>query len=362
MTFLRADSSSGKDCLLLDQGSPSPPEDLPSEGGKRISGIGIICFLVSNRYFYSQDEDLQKGEHMGRRLVDRVAVVTGASRGIGKGIAIALGEKGATVYVTGRTRGDGERTIDTTAALVTQAGGNGIAVEVDHFQDDQIQELFKQVKAEQEGLDILVNNVFKIPDPPAWTGGFWEHPLQIWDDQVGIGLRAHYVASHSAVPLLMGRENALIANITSPAGFTYLFNAAYSIGKAGLDRMTHDLGFELIEHGVAVVGMRPGPVLTEFIEDQAASGVQVSLEGVETPIYVGRVVAAAAADPELMSMTGRVHWTSRLGRQYEIIDENGETPMPAEKRFEKAVIADPYSQESMVAGGRLAHGGESKKD
>ena len=204
--------------------------------------------------------------------------------------------------------------------------------------------------------------MFKIPDPPAWTGGFWEHPLQIWDDQVGIGLRAHYVASHSAVPLLMGRENALIANITSPAGFTYLFNAAYSIGKAGLDRMTHDLGFELIEHGVAVVGMRPGPALTEFIEDQAASGVQVSLEGVETPIYVGRVVAAAAADPELMSMTGRVHWTSRLGRQYEIIDENGETPMLAEKRFEKAVIADPYSQESMVAGGRLAHGGESKKD
>jgi len=299
---------------------------------------------------------------MSRRLVDRVAVVTGASRGIGKGIAIALGEKGATVYVTGRTRGEGDRTIDTTAALVTQAGGNGIAVEVDHFQDDQIQELFKQVEAEQQGLDILVNNVFKIPDPPVWTGGFWEHPLQIWDDQVGIGLRSHYVASHSAAPLLIGRENALIANITSPAGFTYLFNSAYSIGKAGLDRMTHDMGFELIEYGVAVVGMRPGPVRTEFIEDQASSGIQVALEGVETPIYVGRVVAAVATDPKLMTMTGRVHWTSRLGRKYEIIDENGETPMLAEKRFEQAAIAAPYSEDPMVSGERLAHGGESKKD
>ena len=211
-------------------------------------------------------------------------------------------------------------------------------------------------------MDILVNNVFKIPDTPAWTGGFWEHPLQIWDDQVGIGLRAHYVASHSAAPLLIGRENTMIANITSPAGLTYLFNAAYSIGKAGLDRMTHDLGFELIDHGVAVVGLRPGPTRTEFIEDQAAAGAQVALEAAETPIYVGRVVAAVATDPELMKMTGRVHWTSRLGRKYDIIDENGETPMLAEKRFEKAVKADPYSEEPMVSGERLAHGGESKKE
>ena len=111
-----------------------------------------------------------------------------------------------------------------------------------------------------------------------------------------------------------------------------------------------------------MVGMRPGPTRTEFIEDQAAAGTQVALEGAETPIYVGRVVAAVATDPELMSMTGRVQWTSRLGRKYEIIDENGETPMLAEKRFEKAVIADPYSQEPMVAGERLAHGGESKND
>ena len=249
-----------------------------------------------------------------------------------------------------------------TAALVAKLGGKGIAVEVDHFQDDQIQELFKQVESEQEGLDILVNNVFKIPDTPAWTGGFWEHPLQIWDDQVGIGLRAHYVASHSAAPLLIGRENTMIANITSPAGLTYLFNAAYSIGKAGLDRMTHDLGFELIDHGVAVVGLRPGPTRTEFIEDQAAAGTQVALEGAETPVYVGRVVAAVATDPELMNMTGRVHWTSRLGRKYDIIDENGETPMLAEKRFEKAVKADPYSEDPMVSGERLAHGGESKNE
>ena len=133
-------------------------------------------------------------------LSGRVAVVTGASRGIGKGIAIGLGEAGATVYVTGRTRGTGDRTIDTTAELVSLAGGQGLAVEVDHAIDDEIDGLFRLVESEHGGLDILVNNVFKIPDPPAWEGGFWEHPLEIWDDQVGIGLRSHYVASRSAAP------------------------------------------------------------------------------------------------------------------------------------------------------------------
>ena len=131
-------------------------------------------------------------------LNGRIAVVTGASRGIGKGIAIALGERGWTVYVTGRTVGEGERTIDTTARLVNEAGGEGRAIPCDHGNDDEIAALFKRVGEEAGKIDLLVNNVYKIPDPPAWGGGFWEHPLGIWDDQVGIGLRAHYVASWHA--------------------------------------------------------------------------------------------------------------------------------------------------------------------
>ena len=290
-------------------------------------------------------------------LAGRVAVVTGASRGIGKGIAIGLGEAGATVYVTGRTRGTGDRTIDTTAELVSLAGGQGLAVEVDHAIDDEIDGLFRLVESEHGGLDILVNNVFKIPDPPAWEGGFWEHPLEIWDDQVGIGLRSHYVASRSAAPLLFRCTGSMIFNITSPAGFTYLFNAAYSIGKAALDRMTHDLGIELLPKGVAVIGLRPGPVRTEFIQDQASAGVSVLTEGVETPIFIGRVVAAIATDQDRFEMTGRVHWTTDLGSHYRLVDEDGAVPVSARERFKDAPRADPYASEPMTKLRLTRHGG-----
>ena len=290
-------------------------------------------------------------------LAGRVAVVTGASRGIGKGIAIGLGEAGATVYVTGRTRGTGDRTIDTTAELVSLAGGQGLAVEVDHAIDDEIDGLFRLVESEHGGLDILVNNVFKIPDPPAWEGGFWEHPLEIWDDQVGVGLRSHYVASRSAAPLLFRRTGSMIFNITSPAGFTYLFNAAYSIGKAALDRMTHDLGIELLPKGVSVIGLRPGPVRTEFIQDQASAGVSVLTEGVETPIFIGRVVAAIATDQDRFEMTGRVHWTTDLGSHYRLVDEDGAVPVSARERFKDAPRADPYASEPMTKLRLTRHGG-----
>ena len=290
-------------------------------------------------------------------LAGRVAVVTGASRGIGKGIAIGLGEAGATVYVTGRTRGTGDRTIDTTAELVSLAGGQGLAVEVDHAIDDEIDGLFRLVESEHGGLDILVNNVFKIPDPPAWEGGFWEHPLEIWDDQVGVGLRSHYVASRSAAPLLFRRAGSMIFNITSPAGFTYLFNAAYSIGKAALDRMTHDLGIELLPKGVSVIGLRPGPVRTEFIQDQASAGVSVLTEGVETPIFIGRVVAAIATDQDRFEMTGRVHWTTDLGSHYRLVDEDGAVPASAHERFKDAPRADPYASEPMTKLRLTRHGG-----
>tara|TARA_B100001105_G_scaffold248318_1_gene233946 strand:- start:399 stop:1304 length:906 start_codon:yes stop_codon:yes gene_type:complete len=290
-------------------------------------------------------------------LSGRVAVVTGASRGIGKGIAIGLGEAGATVYVTGRTRGTGDRTIDTTAELVSLAGGQGLAVEVDHAIDDEIDGLFRLVESEHGGLDILVNNVFKIPDPPAWEGGFWEHPLEIWDDQVGIGLRSHYVASRSAAPLLFRCTGSMIFNITSPAGFTYLFNAAYSIGKAALDRMTHDLGIELLPKGVSVIGLRPGPVRTEFIQDQASAGVSVLTEGVETPIFIGRVVAAIATDQDRFEMTGRVHWTTDLGSHYRLVDEDGAVPVSARERFKDAPRADPYASEPMTKLRLTRHGG-----
>ena len=296
-------------------------------------------------------------------LEGHIAVVTGASRGIGRGVAIGLGEQGATVYVTGRSTGDRPRTIDTTAREVTEAGGQGIPVQTDHFDDDQIAAVFAKVKEDHGHLDILVNNVFKIPDPPAWEGGFWEHPVSIWDDQVGIGLRGHYVASWHAAPLLFeSPKRPIIINITSPAGLVYLFNSSYSVGKAGLDRLTHDMAVELAPKNVTALALRPGPTKTEFIEDQAAQGIQVAMDDAETPIFVGRVAAAVISDPLHHEMTGRVHWSSELGIGYGVVDENGATPISARQRFENAPRANPYSDEPLQFAPSLAHGGQTKEE
>ena len=257
-----------------------------------------------------------------------VAVVTGASRGIGKGIALALGDAGATVYVTGRTVNPGEGryegTIGATADEVTRRGGKGVAVRCDHGDDEQIARVFTQVKGDQGRLDILVNNVFKIPDPPAWGGGFWEHPLSIWDDQVGIGLRAHYVASWHAAPLLLESELGLIANISSVGASQYLFSASYGTGKAGLDRLSGDMAHELKPHGVTCVSLWPGAVRTEFIKDQAAKGVPIDLANTEHPIFTGRAVVALAEDPKRLERTGQVWTVADLAKAYGFSDSDEE--------------------------------------
>ena len=200
-------------------------------------------------------------DRMPSSIAGKVAVVTGASRGIGKGIARALGEQGAIVYVTGRTTGDGERTIDTTARMVSEAGGEGRAIRCDHSDDGEIEALFARIGEEAGHIDYLINNVYKIPDPPAWGGGFWDHPIQIWDDQVGIGLRAHYVASwHAAQLLFKGGPGGAIVNVSSPGGQKYHFSCSYGTGKAGLDRLSADMAIELAPKGVAAVALYPGSV------------------------------------------------------------------------------------------------------
>jgi len=169
---------------------------------------------------------------MSDTLKGKVAVVTGASRGIGKGIALALGEKGCKVFVTGRTTGDGPLTIDTAAREITQVGGEGIAIQCDHGVDAEIEQLFNTIGQQTDHIDFLVNNVYKIPSPPAWGGGFWDHPIQVWDDQVGIGLRAHYVASwHASSLLFASGEGGAILNVSSPGGQSYHFSSSYGAGS-----------------------------------------------------------------------------------------------------------------------------------
>jgi dehydrogenase/reductase SDR family protein 1 len=260
-----------------------------------------------------------------KNLKGKVAVVTGASRGIGKGIAEGLGEAGATVYVTGRSESDehppAPLSIQATALSVTDFGGNGIAAAVDHNNDDQVKALFERVAAEQGRLDVLVNNVYQIPSPPALSGGFWEHPVSIWDDQCGVGLRGYYVASVFAAPLMVSQRSGLIVNISSRGGREYVFGTAYGVGKAGVDRMAKDMAHELKDYGCAALSLSPSKVKTEFILDMVAKGkMQLDPDHAQSVRYSGRCVAALAMDPEIMKRTAGIYTVSELAEVYGFTD------------------------------------------
>lgn len=259
-------------------------------------------------------------------LDGRVAVVTGASRGIGKGAALALGDAGATVYITGRTITPGSAplpgSIGETADEVTRRGGKGIAVQCDHSDDAQIKRLFKRVADEQRGrLDVLVNNVYKIPDPPVWGGGFWEHPVSIWDDQVGIGLRAHYVASVYGAPMMVQAKRGLITNISSAGADHHIFSASYGVGKCGLERLSKDMAIELRDYNVASVALRPSAVKTEFVMQAVAKGQPFDLATAQSPIFTGRAIVALAADANIMSKSGQMMLIADLAREYGFKDD-----------------------------------------
>jgi len=271
---------------------------------------------------------------MSGALDGKVVVVTGSSRGIGRGTAIAMGELGATVYITGRTTGDGELSIDTTAKLVDEAGGAGVAIQTDHGDDAQIEALFARIGEEQGKIDVLVNNVYKIPNPPAWGGGFWDHPVSIWDDQVGIGMRSHYVASWHAAPLMFAAgEGGCIINVSSPGGQSYHFSSSYGAGKAGFDRLSKDMAVELEPKGIASVTLYPGSVSTEFILE-ARGGTKEEMDTAQTPLAVGRTAAALATADDLMSRSGSIQWVEDLAEEFDVTDEFGRRPAPYSRRGE----------------------------
>ncbi len=258
-------------------------------------------------------------------LKGKVAVVTGASRGIGKGIAEGLGEAGCTVYLTGRSSSSEvppkPLTIEATAASVESLGGCAIPVVVDHNRDEEVRALFERVEQEQGRLDVLVNNVYQIPDPPAMGKGFWEHPVSVWDDQCGVGLRGYYVASVFGAAMMVRRKSGLIVNISSRGGREYVFSASYGVGKAGVDRMAQDFALELREHKVAALSLSPSKVKTEFILDMVAQGkMQIDTEQAQSVRFSGRVIAALAADPNIMGRSGGIYTVSEMARVYDVID------------------------------------------
>ncbi len=270
-------------------------------------------------------------------LSGQVALVTGASRGVGKGIALGLGEAGATVYVTGRTEQAGQAavalpgTIHETAAEVTRLGGRGMAVRCDHTDDKQVRALFDRIQREQGRLDILVNNVWGGYEhfndgTEFWNEkGFWTAPLSRWDKSFQAGVRAHYVAGVLAAPLMIAQGGGLIVNISFFAAQRDDRGVAYAAAKAADDRMASAMAHELRPHNVAAVSLYPGLVRTEGV---LKAGDFFDLSNSESPQFLGRVIAALAADPRRMDKSGQVLVAAAVALEYGVTDVDGKQPRP----------------------------------
>jgi NAD(P)-dependent dehydrogenase (short-subunit alcohol dehydrogenase family) len=261
-----------------------------------------------------------------------VAVVTGASRGAGRGIAHALGSHGCTVYVTGRTESTGESsvagTIGETAELVTAAGGRGVAVRVDHGNDDQVKALFEQVDREQGRIDILVNNAAIIRDEMMGRTKFWEEPLTVIDT-LDVGLRSSYVATVYAAPLMLPQRNGLVAFTSSSGAVHYAFGPAYGVPKAGTDKMAADMAFDFKEFGIAAVSIWMGSLLTDRVRNIIASKPEKFghiLDTAETPELTGHVIWALFNDPDRMKLSGQTLIGAELAVKYGIKDEDDRQP------------------------------------
>lgn len=253
-----------------------------------------------------------------------MALVTGATRGIGKGVALALGALGWKVVFTGRTE-TGELSLEATARAVQERGGEAVPIVCDHADDASVAALFARIRDELGRLDLLVNNVFAMPRGDFWSEPFWKLPVEIWDRMHRVGLRSHYVASWYAAPLLIESGGGLIVNISSFAGRSYQLNVAYGVGKAGVDRLAKDMAHELRPHEVAVVSLWPGIVRTEWILEHR-DALPFPLEVSETPEFTGRAVCALAADEGVMARTGERWIVAELAEEYGFTDLDGTRP------------------------------------
>lgn len=265
-------------------------------------------------------------------LAGRVAVVTGASRGIGKGIACALAEHGATVYVTGRTVNPGQHalpgTVNQTVEEVDARGGRGVAVPLDLADDAQIAALFEQVRRDEGRLDILVNNAMAIPDAMTRRDGFWEKPLdewEIWDT----GMRAAYIAAWHAAQIMVPQGSGLIAALSGYVGVTYTYDVIFGTTKTATDRMMRDMGHELRGTGVSAVSLWQGFTYTERATEnlKTVPGMANQLNSAvgSSPEFPGRVIAALAMDPQVGSRSGGTFINAELAAEYGLNDRDGRT-------------------------------------
>jgi NAD(P)-dependent dehydrogenase (short-subunit alcohol dehydrogenase family) len=268
-------------------------------------------------------------------LSGKVAVVTGASRGIGKGIALALADEGATVYVTGRTVTPGSYplpgTVGETAAEVDRRGGKGIAVQVDHAQDSQVAALFEQVRREQGRLDLLVNNAFSLPEDLTEPRPFWEKPLSNWE-MVDVGVRSNFVAAWHAAKFFVPQRSGLIVAISGYVGVTYTYGVVFGTCKSAVDRMARDMAIELKPHNVASISMWCGLTFTERAHRNLDRDPAMKTQIVTNPLigssveFPGRVIAALVKDQNVMRRSGGTFIGAELAREYGVTDTDGKVP------------------------------------
>ncbi len=250
------------------------------------------------------------------------AVVTGASRGVGRGVAIALAEAGYKVFATGRTI----HQADLPEAVVR--------IRCDHLRDEETAAAFERVASEAGGLDILVNSAWggyeRMVDGGqfTWMVPFWQQPMHRWTSMLDAGVRTAFVASSHAARRMLPARRGLIVNISFWAAQKHVGNVLYGISKAAVDKMTADMAHELKPHGVAVVSLYPGLVRTELVMQAAAAGAQFDLSNSESPEFTGRVIAALASDPGLLDRSGKVMVVAAVAAEFDIADVDGKHPQP----------------------------------
>jgi NAD(P)-dependent dehydrogenase (short-subunit alcohol dehydrogenase family) len=279
-------------------------------------------------------------------LAGKVAVVTGASRGAGRGIALELGAAGATVYVTGRTRRGVDNpaynsfrreyhlnelpgSVDDTAEQLTALGGRGIPVICDYTQEAQVQALFRRVDREAGRLDILVNNAWGgHQEPPRFNAKFWELPIANWDAMLHGGVRNHILATQYAAPLLLRQQQGLIVTVSFWADGRYMGNFFYDLAKSAMNRFAFNIAEEFRPHNITSLAVSPGWMRTEFVlaVHQATESTwqdQPDLQTTESPRYVGRAVVHLACDPNVLAKSGGIYPVGDLAAEYGFTDVDG---------------------------------------
>ena len=265
-------------------------------------------------------------------LTGKVALVTGASRGIGKGVACALAQDGATVYVTGRTVNPGEHplpgTLAETVAEVNARGGTGVAVQMDLTSDEQIAAVFERIRSEQGRLDVLVNNAMAIPEAMTERVGFWDKPLdewEIWDT----GVRAAFVCAWHAAKIMVPQGSGLIAALSGYVGVTYTYDVIFGTTKTATDRMMRDMAHELAGTGVSALSLWQGFTYTERAQEnlRTVPGMAQQLNSAvgSSPEFPGLVIAALAKDPKVAAKSGGTFINAELAAEYGVTDKDGRT-------------------------------------